>query len=55
MTKEDIASRFIKNDSPFNKIHVIQQRFNIIPAEYGGIDWTVVSLKLGRNLQSVTI
>jgi len=31
MTKEDIVKRLINNDSLFNKIHVIQQRFDILP------------------------
>ena len=33
MTKEDIQKRLIGNDSLFNKIHVIQQRFDIVPAD----------------------
>jgi len=31
MTKEDIQKRLIGNDSLFSKIHVIQQRFDILP------------------------
>ncbi len=31
MTKEDILKRLIDNNSLFNKIHVIQQRFDILP------------------------
>ena len=31
MTKDDIAKRLIENDSLFNKIHVIQQKFDILP------------------------
>lgn len=31
LTKEEIESRLINNDSLFNKIHVIQQNFEIIP------------------------
>lgn len=31
MTKDDIAKRLIDNDALFNKIHVIQQNFNILP------------------------
>jgi len=33
MTKEDILKRLIDNDSLFNKIHVIQQRFDILPTD----------------------
>lgn len=31
MTKDDIAKRLIENDALFNKIHVIQQNFDILP------------------------
>lgn len=31
MLKEDIAKRLIENESLFNKIHVIQQNFDILP------------------------
>ena len=31
MMKEDIAKRLIENDSLFNKVHVIQQSFDILP------------------------
>jgi len=31
MIKEDIAKRLIENDSLFNKVHVIQQSFDILP------------------------
>lgn len=33
MTKEDIVKRLIDNNSLFNKIHVIQQSFDILPAD----------------------
>lgn len=33
MMKEDIVKRLIDNDSLFNKIHVIQQSFDILPAD----------------------
>ena len=31
LTKEEIESKLINNDSLFNSIHVIQQNFDIIP------------------------
>lgn len=33
MIKEDIVKRLIDNDSLFNRIHVIQQSFDILPAD----------------------